>query len=70
MRQTRLQSFVEAKVNLLVGFGLSWAVNVWVVPPLFGVQMNAKQGLGVVLLFSVLSIVRQYTLRRLFNRIG
>jgi hypothetical protein len=65
--QTRLQSVLEAKLNLLVGFGASWATNVWVVPWLFGVQMNAKQGLGIVVLFSVISLIRQYSLRRLFN---
>lgn len=66
--QTRLQSIIEANVNLMVGFGISWAANVWVVPSLFGVAMSAKQGFGMVVLFSVLSLIRQYVLRRVFNR--
>lgn len=67
--QSKLMSAVEAQVNLVVGFGLSWAVNVWLVPWLFGVRMNARQGFGIVVLFSVFSFIRQFVLRRVFNRV-
>lgn len=65
--QSRFMSIVEANMNLAVGFLLAWAVNVWVLPFLFGVQVNMRQGFGMTMLFSVLSFARQYLLRRFFN---
>lgn len=66
--QSRLMSALEAKANLLVAFGISWALQVWVVPILFGVQVNAAQGLGMVSMFTGVSFVRQYLIRRAYNR--
>lgn len=68
--QTRLESLLEAKVNLAVGFGIAWFTNVYLAPWLLGVHMSGKQGFGMVVLFSVLSLIRQYTLRRVFETMG
>jgi hypothetical protein len=51
----------------LVGLVLAWVGNVYLAPILFNVHMNRKQGAGVVLMFTVLSLIRQYVLRRVFN---
>lgn len=64
--QTRGGAAIETSVNLVVGFGLSWAINYWCLP-LFGMQptMGALWGLGGI--FTMASIVRQFILRRLFE---
>jgi N-acetylglutamate synthase-like GNAT family acetyltransferase len=63
-------SAVEAKANLLLAFGISWLLQVYAIPFLFGIQVSAEQGLGIVTLFTVSSFVRQYIVRRGFNRIA
>lgn len=67
MSQSRIESLVEAKVGLAIGFGLSWAINRYAMGPLFGVHMDAGQALGSVVLFSFVSLARQYAVRRVFN---
>ncbi len=65
--QSRLMSLVEAHVNLIVAFGISWFAQVYLVSRFLGVQISGTQGASMVLLFIVLSFVRQFLLRRLFN---
>jgi len=64
--QTRGGAAIETGVNLVVGFGLSWAINCWCLP-LFGMQpsLGALWGLGGI--FTAASIMRQFCLRRLFE---
>jgi len=57
--QSRWESLVEAKVNLAVGFGVAWVANVYVAP-LLGVRMTGTQGVAMVVMFSVISLIRQY----------
>ena len=66
MRQSRVMSLVEALSNVVVGYALAIATQ-FVVFPLFGVTMRTRQMLVVGLVFTAVSIVRSYALRRLFN---
>jgi hypothetical protein len=59
---------VEAIVNLLVGFGASWVVQRFVVGMILGVQVSTTQSFWIVVLFTMMSFIRQYALRRMFNR--
>ena len=56
--QSRLMSMVEANVNLVVAFGISWFAQVYLVSWLLGIQISGRQGAGIVLLFSILSFIR------------
>ena len=67
--QSRLMSMIEANVNLVVAFGISWFAQVYLVSWLLEIQISGRQGAGIVLLFSVLSFIRQFVLRRIFNYI-
>ena len=64
--QRRSHSALEAVVNVLVGFGLSVGANQVLISWL-GYPIRLDQSLGLGLIFTVLSLVRSYTLRRLFN---
>lgn len=69
MSQSRAMSLVEALTNVVVGYALAVATQVAVFP-LVGVEIRTRQMLVVGLVFTVVSIVRSYVLRRLFNRLG
>lgn len=68
MSQSRLQSLVETSASTAVGFGISWAATL-VVLPLFGHQPSVADGFGITVFFTVISLVRGYALRRLFNHL-
>jgi hypothetical protein len=64
--QKRRHSIWEATLNtasgMLVSFFLSLAVL-----PMFGFPASAGQAFGITFIFTVVSIVRSYFWRRLFN---
>lgn len=65
--QTRLASAAEAAANTAIGFVISWAATL-IILPLFGLHPSAADGFGITVAFTALSLVRGYVLRRLFNR--
>lgn len=68
MKQSRLMSLFEAIANVAVGYGVAVATQILVFP-MFGLRTNLTQNLAMGLIFTVVSIVRSYTLRRLFEAI-
>jgi hypothetical protein len=66
MAQTKLGSFVEAWANIAVGFTINFTANMLVLP-LFGFNVTGTQAFGIGLIFTVISLARQYVLRRWFN---
>ena len=66
MSQRRLTSFVEAAFNTGLGFGISVAAGV-LVYPLFHVELRLIDITGVTAIFTVISVLRGYIVRRLFN---
>ncbi|PWJ10505.1 DUF7220 family protein [Jannaschia seohaensis] len=69
MSQSRALSFLEAAVNVLVGYAIALATQ-FAVFTLVGIDARARQMLAVGLVFTVVSLVRSYVLRRIFGRIG
>ena len=55
MSQSRFASSVEAATNTVVGFGISWAATL-VVLPAFGSQVTPSSGFGITCVFAVLSL--------------
>jgi hypothetical protein len=66
MRQSPLMSLVEAVVNVAVGLVVALGTQI-VVFPILGLQASLAQNLKLALVFTGLSIVRGYALRRLFE---
>lgn len=66
MLQTKSGSFYEAVISTAIGFGLSFVMG-HVVFPLYGWELSVGDNLQITLIFTVLSIVRGYVLRRFFN---
>lgn len=64
--QSRRASFIEAWANVAAGFLINLAANMLVLPP-FGFEVRLSQALGIGLIFTAISVVRSYALRRAFN---
>ncbi len=66
MRQSRLMSGVEAVANVAVGYGVA-VVTQMLVFPLFGLETTLQANLAIGLIFTAVSLVRSYLLRRAFE---
>ena len=69
MRQSRRLSLVEAAVNVALGYGLAILAQALLFP-LLGLAVTLAQSLQIGLAFTLLSLVRAYVLRRLFERLA
>jgi hypothetical protein len=65
--QSRVMSLVEAAANVLVGYGVAVATQMMVFP-WFGLSTTLGQNLQMGLIFTLVSLLRSYLLRRAFNR--
>lgn len=68
MKQTRLMSFVESVANVIVGYGVAVATQILIFP-IFGLHTTLVQNLQMGLIFTGVSILRSFILRRLFEAI-
>lgn len=66
MKQSKLMSLVESVVSILVGFGISVAAQAYFLP-LFGVAISLHQNLMFAGVMTVISICRQFIMRRVFE---
>jgi len=64
--QTRLQSLFEAGANVLLGYGVALGAQLLVFP-LFGIVIPLASNIAIGIIFTFVSLVRSYALRRLFN---
>ena len=65
--QTRRQSLVEVLVSTALGLSISTATNYYALP-LFGLEVSMPTAGAMAVLFTALSLVRSYFVRRIFNR--
>jgi len=61
-------SFLEALANVLVGYGLGIGIQI-IVFPVFGLAVTFRQNLAIGLVFTIVSIVRSFALRRMFEAV-
>lgn len=66
MKQSRLESLIEALFATAIGFVLNYAVSLYLYPA-FGWKPGALNNFYIVCCFTVVSIVRGYVVRRWFN---
>lgn len=64
--QSRKHSAIESVANVAVGYGVAVAAQCLVFP-LFGVHLPLHENLAIGAVFTVISLIRSYALRRLFN---
>ena len=64
--QSRFASFIESFANVAIGYGVAVLTQLAVFP-LFGLQVDLGQNLAIGGIFTLVSIVRSYMVRRMFN---
>ena len=66
MAQSKRLSLIEAITNTVVGYALAVATQ-FAVFPYFGLQVGFLENLWIGLIFTCVSVLRGYALRRVFN---
>jgi hypothetical protein len=66
MKQSKKHSVIESITNTVVGLLVSFLVQL-AIYPLMGIGVTIKQNLVITFIFFVLSFVRGYIIRRIFN---
>ena len=66
--QTRKGSLLESTTNIAVGYGIALASQL-VIFHFYDVHFSIRTNMAMGLWFTVVSIARSYTLRRIFNRL-
>jgi hypothetical protein len=69
-----MQSVRHTVLEVLISTGAAFIISAllqhFVVNPLWHLQSSASDSIGITVLFTVVSLVRSYILRRIFNKLG
>lgn len=67
MTQSRLGSLIEALFNIVIGYTINFVFNFLILNGVFDLHVTITQNLLIGVLFTVVSLSRQYVIRRWFN---
>lgn len=67
MKQSRIDSLMEAVVNVLIGFTINFVANWLILPWFFGIEADLVSFAWLGAIYTVISIARSYAIRRAFN---
>jgi len=59
-------SFLESFTNTILGYIIGVMVQMWIFP-LYGVNISVFDNMFIVAVFTTISFIRTYLLRRFFN---
>lgn len=65
--QSKRQSLIETVTSTLIGLAVSFLTQI-IVFPMYNLEVNFNQNLQITAIFTVVSILRGYCVRRLFNK--
>lgn len=68
MSQSKRHSLIEAIINILVGYGIAVTSQMYIFP-VFDIYIPASEHLLIGLFFTLISLIRSYILRRIFNNL-
>lgn len=66
MGQTKKGSVLETITNTAVGFAINYTANLLIFP-LYGMHISPGNNFLLGLIYTIISVVRSYGMRRLFN---
>ena len=66
--QSPKHSFYESLTNVIIGYFVAIGSQMLILP-LYGIHIPIEQNLTMGLLFTVISLLRTYIIRRWFNKI-
>ena len=64
--QSRRSSIIEAWFNVFIGFSINWLAN-WLILPLIGAHFTAGENFWMGCIYTAISVVRSFVIRRWFN---
>lgn len=64
--QTKLGSFIEAWINVVIGFTINFVANLLIFP-LFGMEISLADNFLLGMIYTLVSVARSYVVRRWFN---
>jgi len=64
--QKKLHSFIEVFTNTFIGYLIAIFTQI-IIFPFFDIHVSTSENMVIALIFTVVSIIRSYILRRLFN---
>jgi hypothetical protein len=67
MKQSKKQSLIEVVTSTLIGMLVS-IITQMIVFPIYGMEVNLFQNFQITVIFTVVSIIRSYFVRRVFNK--
>lgn len=65
--QSPRSAITEAWLNIIVGFSINFCANLLLLP-LLGARMTAANNFAIGWVYTAVSILRQYAIRRWFNK--
>ncbi len=65
--QSKLESLYEASINTFLGFVIAF-ISQLVFFPIVGIEVTLVQNFILTVLFTLVSILRTYAVRRFFNK--
>lgn len=65
--QLKRMSLIEAWTNIVIGFGINFVANLWVIPLMTGLPLEHSANFWGGWIYTTISMLRQYILRRFFN---
>jgi len=66
--QTKKKSLIEAVSNTIIGLGTSFLIQL-IIYPVLNIPVSIGQNIIITAVFFIVSIIRSYLIRRLFNSI-
>lgn len=67
MSQSKEQSLKETVISTFIGLAVSLITQILVFP-LYGMEVSFNQNIQITIIFTLVSIVRGYFVRRYFNK--
>lgn len=66
--QTKKHSLLESLINVIVGLLMSFLTQL-IIYPLLDIEVSLNQNIIITSVFFIISFVRGYVIRRIFNKI-
>ena len=67
-RQTKKEKFLEATTNIIVGISINIGILQLIIDPLFiNVNPDASDSLFISIIYTIVSLIRQYVIRTFFD---
>lgn len=66
--QPRSHSVFETISNVFIGYWIGVLTQI-IIFPLYGIHVSFRDNASITLIFTIISLIRSYVVRRIFNKI-